>query len=173
MEFLRPGDMTLFICFVRFSLLLPTTSPFWNQCVCARVGAAEQNVSVARSQPTSGPQWEQQAHRGEGRSSPCFVPAGGALRSHGGAQESAQCLPPGRAGAGIQLTVTLMTLINYLHLLSDRAGSERCSTLKPEEEEEEVACPDTLPHTHTPRLIIITFYEHSTQTLHMGCQCAM
>lgn len=33
MEFLRLGDMTLFICFVQSSLLLPTTSPFWNQCV--------------------------------------------------------------------------------------------------------------------------------------------
>lgn len=53
MEFLWPGDMTLFICFVQSSLFLPTTSPFWNQ-LCARVEAEEQNVSVAQSQRALG-----------------------------------------------------------------------------------------------------------------------
>lgn len=33
MEFLWLGNMTLFICFVQSSLLLPTTSPFWNRAV--------------------------------------------------------------------------------------------------------------------------------------------
>ena len=160
MEFLRPGDMTLFICFVRFSLLLPTTSPFWNQCVCTGRGSGTECFCGTVSAGV-GPQWEQQAHRGESRSSPCFVPAGGALLSHSWAQESSQCFPPDRAGAGIQLTVTLMTLINYPHLLSDRAGSERCNTLKPEEEE--VACPDTLPPTHTHTHINTHTHTHTLQ----------
>lgn len=50
MEFLRLGDMTLFICFVQSSLLLPTTSAFWKpERESARVGAEEQNVSVGRT----------------------------------------------------------------------------------------------------------------------------
>lgn len=52
------------------------------------------------------------------------------------------------ARAGIQPAVTSMAPINYLHLLSDRAGSERGNTLKPGG----MACLDTFPHTHAGRL---------------------
>lgn len=59
--------MTLFICFVQSSLLLPTTSPFWNQRVHGSRQLGEQNVSVAQSQRRAlgFSAREQQAHRGE------------------------------------------------------------------------------------------------------------
>lgn len=47
MEFLWLGDITLFICFERSSLLASHYLSFLES-VCARVEAEEQNVSVAQ-----------------------------------------------------------------------------------------------------------------------------
>lgn len=53
-----------------------------------------------------------------------------------------QCFPC-CAKPRIQPSITVMALINYLSLLFDRAGSERCNALKPWGW---MACPDTPPH---------------------------
>lgn len=149
MEFLRPGDMTLFICFVRF-LPLPlhfgisvhTGRGRGTECFCGTVAHAE---SFGNNRLI-----EEKAAAAD---FPCFVPAGGALLSHSLRNEPV--FPPACHPDGSD---------HYLHLLCDRAGSERCNTMK------SAGGGGGQPawtrfHTcrKTPSLIIITFYEHSTQ----------
>lgn len=112
MKFLRPGDMTLFICFVRF-LPLPLLSGIsvhpdrgrGTECFCG---------TVAHSEPWNNRLIEKAA------AAVAAVETLSALfqqveRFYATAEEMSQCPPPSSA-------VTLMALINYLCLLCDRAG---------------------------------------------------
>lgn len=135
-----------------------------TECFCGTVAAS------------FGLQWEQQAHRGANRSSPCIVPAGGALLRNSWAQEVSKCFPS-CARAGIQPPWWLWSITAVF--FSDRVGSERRSTLKPEG--------DGLPghaSTHSGRLpssslshfMSTQLIQSVIQTLHsvvsVPCKCS-
>lgn len=141
MEFLWLGDMTLFICFVRSSLFLPTTSPFWNQCVHgsrqrnrmflwhshSELWASSENNRLIEQKTGALPTLFQQVERfwvtAELRNEPVFPQL---CRSWNPARrhlDGSDQLPPSSQWQSWKW--------------------ERCSTLKPGG----MACPDTFPHT--------------------------
>lgn len=101
MEFLWLGNMTLFICFVQSSLLLPTTSPFWNRAVH---GSRQRNRMFLWHSHSKlcGFGENNRLIGGESGSAPCIVPAGGALLTNSWLHKKWASVSPSCAGAGIQ-----------------------------------------------------------------------
>lgn len=173
MKFLRLGDMTLFICFVRSSLFLPTTSSFWNQCVHgsrqrnrmflwhshSKFWASSENNRLIEEKTGALPALFQQVERfwvtAELRIEPVFPQLCRSWNSARRHLDGSDQLPPSSRWQRLEVRGAIPWS------LEGRPAQTRSHTRR-----------------KTPRLIIITFYEHSTQSVShsdtaQGCQCAM